>query len=181
MEEEKKVETTQVVEEQTLVNSPNTEGTPKATVKPAEVETAPKTFTQEAVDEIVKSRLKRDREAFYKRYGVGNRDELDSMVGKSQSFDVMKERYANIKTENSSLKEKIAFLNQNINPAKEDDVRAYFKGKGIEFNEQNLISELETHPEWVKENPQPKVVGVDHRGVFKAETEEDKQKRIFGY
>lgn len=157
------------------------EGTPK-TETPEQ-----KSFTQEMVDEIVRSRLERDRKATFKRYGVENRDGLDSLIGRAQSYDVMKERYEGIKVENATLREKMAFMSNNINPTREEDVRAYFKGKGIEFNETNLINELATHPEWlnVKETnvaPQTtiKSLGVEHAPVLKHETEDERQKRIFG-
>lgn len=147
----------------------------------------PKSFTQEMVDEIVRNRLERDRKATFKRYGVEDRDGLDALIGKSQAYDVMKERYEKIKGENASLQEKMAFITNNINPAREDDVRAYFKGKGIEFNETNLVNELVTHPEWlnvkeVNEAPQTtiKTLGVEHAPITHHESEEERQKRIFG-
>lgn len=158
----------------------------KGTPEPNATEKA-KSFTQEMLDGIVRSRLERDRKATFKRYGVEDRDGLDALIGKSQSYDVMKERYEKIKVENSSLLEKMAFMSNNINPAREDDVRAYFKGKGIEFNETNLINELVTHPEWlnvkeVNEAPQTtiKALGVEHTPINRHESEEERQKRIFG-
>ena len=157
------------------------EGTPKPE------SSGKKSFTQEMVDEIVRNRLERDRKATFKRYGVEDRDGLDSLVGKSQSYDVMRERYEATKVENASLREKMAFMANNINPAREDDVRAYFKGKGIEFNETNLINELATHPEWLnavehKGSPQTTIrsLGVEHAPVVRRESEEERQKRIFG-
>lgn len=146
-----------------------------------------KSFTQEMVDEIVRNRLERDRKATFKRYGVEDRDGLDTLIGKAQSYDIMKERYEGIKSENATLREKMAFITNNINPAREEDVRAYFKGKGIEFNETNLINELATHPEWlnvVEHNEAPqttiKALGVEHAPIVHHETEEERQKRIFG-
>lgn len=160
----------------------------KPEVNPAsENENETKTFTQEMVDEIVRTRLDRDRRATYNRYGVKDKNGLDELIGKSQSYDVMRERYEAIKTENVSLKEKMAFISNNINPAREDDIRAYFKGKEIEFNETNLIKELETHPEWLKVKevsnaPQTTItsLGVEHRPIRHAETEDERRKRIFG-
>lgn len=171
-----------------------TQETTSSTAEETAVKETPKTetpetksFTQEMVDEIVRNRLERDRKATYKRYGVADRDGLDGLIGKAQSYDIMKERYEATKTENATLREKMAFMSNNINPAREEDVRAYFKGKGIEFNETNLINELATHPEWlnvVEHNEAPqttiKTLGVDHAPVVKHESEEERQKRIFG-
>ena len=146
-----------------------------------------KTFTQEMVDEIVRNRLERDRKATYKRYGVEDKDGLDALIGKAQAYDEMKSRYDELVKTNASLEEKMAFITNNINPAREEDVRAYFKGKEIEFNETNLINELATHPEWlnVKETndaPQTtiKTLGVEHTQVNHHESEAERQKRIFG-
>ena len=114
-----------------------------------EQEETPKQFTQEQVNDMVKKRLERDRQSFYKRYGVADKNSLDDLVGKAQSYNVMEERYNAIKEEVDSLKEHNAFLKNNINPERYEDVRAYFKGKEIPFNEENLINEIATHSEWV--------------------------------
>ena len=147
----------------------------------------PKTFTQEQVNKIMRSRLERDRLSFLNRYGVKDRDGLDSLIGKAQSYDIMKERYIASKTKISELEERLAFMSNGINPDREDDIRAYFKGKGLEFNEEALINALETHPEWrkvVESDNKPKttieVFGVDHKDRNIPETETEKMNRIFG-
>ena len=114
-----------------------------------EQEETPKTFTQEQVNEMVKARLDRDRKSIYKRYGVEDRSGLDDLIGKAQSYSVMEERYNAIQSEVNSLRESNAFLKNNINPERYDDIRAYFKGKEIPFNEENLKNEIATHSEWV--------------------------------
>ena len=146
-----------------------------------------KTFTQEQVNDKIRARLERDRAALLKRYGVNDRDELDGLIGRAQSYEVMKERYEALKTANSELEEKLAFLSNGINPDREDDIRAYFKGKGIEFNGEALASALETHPEWrkvVETDSAPKTtitrLGTDHRENNTPESEAEKIKRIFG-
>lgn len=156
----------------------------KPTPEPIE---KPKTFTQEEVNKIMRSRLERDRLSFLNRYGVKDRDGLDSLIGKAQSYDIMKERYNASKTKISELEERLAFMSNGINPDREDDIRAYFKGKGLEFNEEALINALETHPEWrkvVESDNKPKttieVFGVDHKDRNIPETETEKMNRIFG-
>lgn len=166
---EEQVETTQPVENQ-------------------EQEIAPeKTFTQKQVDDLIKARLERRTKSLLKRYGVETSKELDDLIGKSQAYDVMKERYANIKLENAQLKERNAFLTKGVSPDREDDIRAHFKGKEIEFNEENLAKELETHPEWLKvieEDKTPKTtikkLGVEHSEHKVPESESEKMNRIFG-
>ena len=147
-----------------------------------------KTFTQKQVSEMIKARLDRNSKSFFNRYGVKDRGELDGLIGKAQSYEVMKERYSALKDEISSLKERLAFLNNGISPEREEDVRAYFKGKGLDFSEETLAKELETHPEWRKvveqhdETPKTtiKTLGVEHRDRDVPETEAEKLKRIYG-
>lgn len=143
---------------------------------------------QARINEMIRARLERQNNSFYKRYGVNDRDGLDSLIGKAQSYDIMKERYDSMSQENAQLKEKLAFMSNGINPDREDDIRAHFKGKGLEFDNDSLIKELETHPEWRKVveagDTTPKTtierLGVEHRDRNVPETEAERQKRIFG-
>jgi len=146
-----------------------------------------KTFTQKQVDDLIKARLERRTKSFLRRYGVEKSSDLDNLIGKSQAYDVMKERYTAIKDENAQLKERIAFLTNNINPDREDDIRAHFKGKDIVFNEENLVKELGTHPEWLKAiegDTTPKTtikkLGIEHKDAKVPESEAEKMNRIFG-
>ncbi len=140
-----------------------------------------KTFNQEQVNDFVRERLNK----FYKRYGVENKQGLDELVGKAQSYNIMEERYNNAMNELSSLKEEHAFLKNNINPNKYDDVRAYFKGKELEFNEENLVNELQSHGEWlnvVENKPQTtiKVLGTDNSRVSPQKDEKEIASKMFG-
>ena len=150
-------------------------------------ESVSKTFTQEQVNNVIKERLERANKSFLKRYGLENREALDDIVNKALSYDLMDEKYNALIDENSSLKEKLAFIENNIDNNRIDDVRAYFKGKELEFNNETLAEELKTHPEWlnvkeVNDTPQTtiKSLGIEHANVNKAETEDQKRKRIFG-
>lgn len=140
---QEEIEKTQVEE---VVTVGNEEQEPKVQ---EEVKTSEGTFTQEQVNEIVRARLERSQARIFNRYGVKNKIELDNLIGKAQSYQVMNERYALIKDENSGLKQELAFLKNNINPERKDDIMAYFKGKEIEFSNDNLVNELATHPEWL--------------------------------
>ena len=137
------IEKTQVEEEvATVGNEEKTEPT-------EETKTSEGNFTQEQVNDIVRARLERSQARIFNRYGVKNKTELDELIGKAQSYQVMYERYGLMKDELSNLKQEIAFLKNNINPERKDDIMAYFKGKGIEFSNDNLVNELATHPEWL--------------------------------
>ena len=48
-----------------------------------------------------------------------------------------------------------AFLRNNINPDKYDDIITHFKGANIDFSEEQLIEALKTHPEWIKQEQKP--------------------------
>ena len=77
------------------------------------------------------------------------------------------------------MRERLLMIDNNIDPSQVDDLKYYFKGKGIELNDENLKSELTSHPAWVKK-VDIKPVGVEHKPVNKVETEEEFMKRVFG-
>ena len=144
-----------------------------------------KSFTEEQVNNIVRERLERAKQSLYKTYGVDNRDGLDQLFKKSASYDEMETRYNDIIEKNNALNQELMFLRYNINDSRREDVKALFKGKGLEFTEENLTKELVSHPEWLnvaKEEPKTtiKSLGINHGDHKTLETEEEKQKRIFG-
>ena len=145
------------------------------------------TFTQEQVNDIIRTRLEKAQQRLFNRYGVTNRDELDSLIGKSQSYDVMKEKYADLEAKNYELEKELAFFKNNINLERQEDIMAYFKGKGIDFNNDNLINELSTHPEWlnpVKVEAKPKTtietLGSDSTTEMPKVSEKDEMAKVFG-
>lgn len=154
---------------------------------PEEVkQTSEGSFTQEQVNDIVRARLERSQARIFNRYGVKNKTELDELIGKAQSYQVMFERYGLMKDENSNLKQELAFLKNNINPERKDDIMAYFKGKEIEFSNDSLVNELATHPEWlnpVQVDDKPKTT-FSVLGASDVETErvneKDEMAKYFG-
>jgi hypothetical protein len=128
-------------------------------------ETKPKvrTFTQEEVNQLVQDRLGK----VYSKYGMKDADELDEAIGRSQSYEVTKERYESAVTEIADLKAQLAFLQNGIDPARYDDVKAYFKGKGLSIDTDSLKSEASTHLEWAMKKPETTTVaplGSDKNG-----------------
>lgn len=132
------------------------------------VETSIKTFTQPELDKIVGDTRVRTREKtfryIYDRYGVKDEAELDALVANAQRYDTQKEMYDNDKAsweherdENSQkladMSEQIALMQSNIAPERYEDAKLILKGKGMEVNLENIQTELETHPEWAKEQP----------------------------
>ena len=104
-----------------------------------------RTFTRDEVTTILKRRIDRYQNSVFNKYGVKNAQELDSLFEKAKGYDdVIKSR--------DELTEKVAFMSNNINPDKYDDIRTYFKGKGLQFTEDALKSQLESHPEWLNKS-----------------------------
>ena len=143
-----------------------------------------KSFTQEQVNGIVRDRINR----VYARYGVKDSNELDNLIGKSQAYDIIKHRYEEKKKEIYNLNEKMVFMENDIEPARYDDIRAYFKGKGIDFSNETLINELATHPEWkriVGESAKPittiQKISPDRNVVKPSTNERDETAKMFGF
>jgi len=85
-------------------------------------DTTTKSFTQDQVNDLVRERIDRERASVYKRYGVEDKVGLDNLVGKSQAYDVIKERYDKLRQENAQLTQDNAFISNNINPERKDDI-----------------------------------------------------------
>ena len=135
-----------------------------------------KTFTQEEVNEIVKKRLSK----FYNRYGVEGKDELDTMVGKSQAYGVLEERYNTTNEELRNAKQELMFIKSDIDTDKYSDVQAYFSGKGIDITQENLEAELANHNEWKKKVAEVKKIGPDDKQGQSGVDEKSMAARLFG-
>ena len=122
--------------------------------------------------------------SIYERYGVEDEKGLDEIMASAQECQATKMLYDEIVKENKALKEKIAFSENGILADKQDDVRTYFKGKGLEMSDEALKSVIQTHPEWIakKEAEAPRTTiiplggerqegdrppGAPHRGAEK--------------
>lgn len=152
---------------------------------PTAKEVQAKTFTQEQVNEFVKQRIEKERNSVFKRYGVTNKTELDNLMGKAHSYDVMYERLNKMRNDYNTLNQEYAFNCANINTDKTEDVLAYFKGKGIALNKETLLNEVATHPEWlrVKEVSDKPVTTIERispqRSEVVMENEKDKVAKMF--
>lgn len=190
---EEVVETTETNVETTTTDVASEEATKNEETSQAENNDSQpeKKFTQEQVNEMMRKRIEREKNSIFnkhkEKYGVENEEGLDEMFKKSQSYDAMKERYENILTAKAELEKELAFLRNNIEPSKEEDILAHFKGKEMEFNEESLKAELQTHPEWlrVKEvSDKPKTtikVLSPERQVAHNDTDEAKEMaKLFG-
>ena len=117
-----------------------------------------RTFTQEELNGIVKERLDRQTGKFLQRLGLESMDGIDELLEHAKAYSEAQELMARYQLENESLRQEMAFRDNEINPKKVDDVKAYFKGKGLELTGDNLKAEMETHPEWRVSKPKTTTV-----------------------
>ena len=130
------------------VATETTETTTPVTENPVQPE---RTWTKAQIQEMMKKRVDRSHRAFFNRYGVQDLKGLDELFEQSKKFSSMNDEFGKLQLTNSELKRENAFLRNNINPDKYDDIKAYFKGNDMEFSEEELIKALPTHQEWLKQ------------------------------
>ena len=123
-------------------------------VPPTQDETSERLYSRQDVERIMRKRVERSHNSFFKRYGVTDLKGLDDLFDQSKKFKSMQDEYGAIQLKNSELFQENAFLRNNISPERYADIRAYFKGSDIPFTEEALLQALATHPEWVKQQPQ---------------------------
>lgn len=139
------------------------EATPETTVLTQETKPE-RTYTKEQVIEMMKKRVARSHNAFFKRYGVENLEALDGLFENSKKFSSMNDEFGKIQLRNSELMRENAFLRNNIDPNRYDDIVAYFKGKDMDFSEDELLKALPTHNEWLKQTAAPATTTIRSLG-----------------
>lgn len=130
-----------------------------------------RTYTKAEIQNLMRRRVERSHNAFFKRYGVQNLKGLDELMNKSKSIG---DEYANLQLKNSDLSRENAFLRNNINPEKYNDIITHFKGSGIDFSEEALLEALKTHPEWLKVQPQTTTIQKLGQEFHKQEAPDEK-------
>ena len=128
------------------------------------VVTPERRYTKQEVIDMMKRRVNRSHNAFFKRYGVENLKGLDDLFEKSKQFGSMNDEFGKIQLRNSELMRENAFLKNNVNPDKYADIIAYFKGNDIEFSEEELLKALPTHTEWLKQTAAPATTTIKSLG-----------------
>lgn len=147
---------------------PEAEPTPEAEVAPE----AERTFTQSEVNDLIKNRMLRFQEALLKKYNIGSMDELESYLQKGIGYD-------ELKTLNDGMNEKYAFLKNNVDDNRIDDVRTYFKGKGMLMSDEELAKAIQTHPEWTKKASTLQSLGAEATNPPKEDLDA-RASKIFG-
>ena len=141
MNEEQVAENTQATPTEAATTSPAQE--PDVKVEEEATAQPDRTFTRDEVTSILRGRLERANKSLYDKYGVKNAEEFNALFEKAKSYDTLK-------NERDDFAQKIAFLENNIEPSRYEDIKTYFKGKGMVFDGEVLKTLLDTHPEWVK-------------------------------
>ena len=135
-----------------ITESDNTTPSVTTSESGAENQTSERTWTKDQIIDMMKRRVARSQNTFFKRYGVQDLQGLDELFDKSKKFSSMNDEFGKIQLRNSELMRENAFLRNNINPDKYNDVIAYFKGNDLEFSEDELLKALPTHSEWIKQS-----------------------------
>jgi len=112
---------------------------------------AERTWTKDQIVQMMKKRVARSHNAFFKRYGVQDLKALDELFEQSKKFSDMNGEFGKIQLRNSELMRENAFLRNNVNPDKYNDIIAYFKGNDMDFSEEELLKALPTHQEWLRQ------------------------------
>lgn len=135
----------------------------------------PGSFTKERVNELMQKRVERSHQAFFNRYGVKDLSELDALFGKAGSVDGLNQKieeltksgtdlqskYDELEGKNKELAKKYAFTSRNVKPELYSDIETYFKGKGLDINEETLNEELKTHADWYNKSGSVVNIGLD--------------------
>lgn len=143
------------------------------------------TLTPEKVNEIIRERLERQLKSLYERYGVSDGQGLDDIVERAKGIEALQAERDKLSEELGQTRERLLFITNGISPDREDDVRTYFKGKGIEMSEEALKQCITTHPEWIgRQQPRkvikPQPIGNAEAGGKRELTEEEEAERMYG-
>lgn len=145
-------------------------------------EQLPRTFTQDELNAIVKERLDRQTSKFLERLGLDSMDGIDGLLEHAKGYTDAQELMTKFQLENEELRQQIAFRDNDVNMDKVDDIRAYFKGKGLEFTPDALKEQLITHPEWVRQQPKTTTIRTlsPEKNAPKSVDEWEYAKKLFG-
>lgn len=176
------VEETQTMPEDNVETAPTTGDK----VPPSQPEEKERMWNKAQIVEMMKRRVERSHNAFYKRYGVKDLNELDAKFALAGKYDELNAQFAPIQAKNAELLRENSFLRNNVNPERYNDIVTYFKGSGVEFSEEGLLEALKTHPEWLKPSTIPAPTAtINSLGMEQSkphtETEDEKFKRVFGF
>lgn len=114
-------------------------------------------LTQSQVNELIGNTRKETRDRtrnevmaeLYGRYGVNGDEELNNIFGRGQAYDVLNENYVSQGDQLRQVMAENALLKSGISQSRWEDAKAILGAKGLDITQDNIISELQTHPEWL--------------------------------
>ena len=138
-------------------------------------ENQPKTYTEEefnkAVEEQVKAKLD---EARKNGFAEGQRKASKNVNEglKTENQDLMN-RLASLENELAMQKHFQTLNNLNVIESKKTDVLDLLRGKGLDFNEENITKIVKDHPEWITPKEQKGIVEMGQTGTTSKESQEE--------
>lgn len=159
--------------------TPVAQGPAEETAKEPEAHDDGRRFGQDEVNSIVKERLDRQAAAFLKRLGIESMDGVEAILGRASEYESAKAEAESLRTEMASLKEEMALSSNRVREDRKEDVRAYFKGKGLDLTADNLKKEMASHPEWGS-RPTTITTLTPEKTQPKPVDEWERAKRLFG-
>lgn len=114
-------------------------------------------LTQSQVNELIGNTRKETRDKtrnevmaeIYGRYGVNDDEELNNVFGRGQAYEVLNENYTNQSNQLRQVMAENALLKSGISQSRWEDAKAILTAKNLDITQDNIISELQTHPEWL--------------------------------
>ena len=142
----------------------------------------PRSFTQDELNAIVKERLDRQTAKFLERLHLESMDGIDELLEHANGYSQAQELATKYQLENEELRQQIAFRDNDVNQDKIDDIRAYFKGKGLDLTAENLKEQLITHPEWQVQKPKQTTIRTlsPEKSAPKSVNEWETARKYFG-
>lgn len=170
-------------------DNPGTKPTGRQTGK-----SSPASFSRERVNELMQKRIERSHQAFFKRYGVKDLNELDDLFGRAKSVDGLNQqieelmkgnqdlqtRFDDLTNQHRELTKKYAFTSRNIRPEMYSDIETYFKGKGLDIDETTLNEELKTHLDWCNKAGSIVPLGNENPGSVNEMSERERAGQLLG-
>jgi len=142
-------------------------------------EEKPITFTQNEVNEIVRNRLERERSSIYKKCNVNNKEELEQYFENVKDYDEVKTNYENAQNKSKELAKELAFIKNDIDFSKKEEIEKYFAEKDIEIDEKSLLEALKDHQNWKNNTVKIKEISAQ-RGRKEATDEKSEVAKLFG-
>ena len=78
----------------------------------------------------------------------------NGIFGKGQAYDALNDEHLRQGSQVKELLAENALLKTGISENRWADAKAILTSKGLEINQDNIMSELQTHPEWKGTNPE---------------------------